>query len=82
MNMHKLINVFLKETHFMKASKYDSKKIKCFIFLDIMSSGIVEDGGQIPSPCNMYVDLFSCASLRIGEDDWNSLVNSGILYNR
>lgn len=30
------------------------------------------------SPCNMYVDLLSCASLRIAEEDWNSLVNSDI----
>ena len=44
-----------------------------------MSSETLENGGPIPSPCNMYVDLFSCASLRIGEDDWSSLVNSGIL---
>ena len=27
-----------------------------------------------------YLDLFSCASLRIGEEDWNSLVSSGTLF--
>lgn len=45
------------------------------------SNNIIDsfDMDQITTDPNYhtYLDLFSCASLRIGEEDWNSLVSSG-----
>ena len=48
-----------------------------FTELEITTNMSLEIKNSSGSPCDMYVDLFSCASLRIGEEDWNSLVNSG-----
>uniref|UniRef100_A0A7M6DS56 Uncharacterized protein n=1 Tax=Clytia hemisphaerica TaxID=252671 RepID=A0A7M6DS56_9CNID len=48
---------------------------------DEMTTSSLEptNGGPLNNTSyNSYVDLFSCASLRIAEDDWNSLVNSDV----